>query len=108
VYSTDELPPAPVLVDAGYGKFTAFRDALTERQMPYVMGIACETTVWPPGMEPLPPLPWTGKGRPPSRTRRNYRQRPAPVLDLAKHAPQKWRIERDYQELKGSFGLDHY
>ncbi len=181
----DELPPAPVLADAGYGVVTAFRDALTERQIPYVVGISGETTVWPPGMKPLPPRTWSGKGRPPSRIRRSSKQRPAPVLGLAKHAPNdlwqdvcwregtrgkmssrffflrvrpahrdenrheprevewliaewprgekeptkfwlstmpadtprdqlirlgklRWRIERDYEELKGSFGLDHY
>jgi SRSO17 transposase len=181
----DELPPAPVLADAGYGNVTAFRDALSERQIPYVVGIGEETTVWPPGMEPIPPKQWSGKGRPPSRIRRSSGRQPAAVIDLAKHAPAalwedvawregtrgkmtsrffflrvrpahrdenrheprdlewliaewpkgekeptkfwlstmpsdtspeqlirlaklRWRIERDYQELKGSFGLDHY
>ena len=56
----EELPPAPVLADAGYGIVTAFRDALSQRQIPYVVGIGGETTVWPPGMEPLPPKQ-TGK-----------------------------------------------
>lgn len=179
------LPGAPVLADAGYGVVTAFRDALTERQMPYVVGISRETTVWPPGLEPLPPKRSSGKGRPPSRIRRSSKRKPAPVLELAKHAPAsmwqhiswregtrgtmtsrffwlrvrpahrdenrheprevewliaewlrgesvptkfwlstmppdtpieqlirlaklRWRIERDYEELKGSFGLDHY
>jgi SRSO17 transposase len=177
----DELPPAPVLADAGYGNITAFRDALSDRRIPYVVGIGGETTVWPPGMEPLPDQ--SGKRRLPLRIRRN--QPPATVLELAKHAPEdlwkdlfwregtrgkmtsrffflrvrpahrdelrrelrdvetliaewprdeseptkfwlstmppetppeqlirlaklRWRIERDYQELKGSFGLDHY
>ena len=181
----EELLPAPVLADAGYGIVTAFRDALTQRQIPYVVGVSSETTVWPPGMEPLPPRSWSGRGRPPSRIRRSSRQQPAPVLELVKHAPDelwqdicwregtrgkmtsrflflrvrsahrdenrqepravewliaewlrgeseptkfwlstmppdtpldqlvrlaklRWRIERDYEELKGSFGLDHY
>jgi SRSO17 transposase len=181
----DELPPAPVLADAGYGNVTAFRDALAERQIPYVVGISGETTVWPPGIEPLPPKQRSAKGRPPSRIRRTSTRKPVAVMDLAKHAPEdlwkdatwregtrgkmtspflflrvrpahrdekrheprdfewliaewpkgeneptkfwlstmpsdtsqeqlirlaklRWRIERDYQELKGSFGLDHY
>jgi SRSO17 transposase len=83
----DELPPAPVLADAGYGNVTAFRDALSERRIPYVVGIGEETTVWPPGMEPLPPKQWSGKGRPPSRIRRSSSRQPATVMDLAKHAP---------------------
>lgn len=181
----DELPPAPILADAGYGNVTAFREALSERLIPYAVGIGGETTVWPPGMEPLPPKNWSGKGRRPSTLRRSASQKPAAVMDLAKHAPEdlwqdvcwregtrgkmtsrflflrvrpahrdekrheprdlewliaewpkgeadptkfwlstmaadtspeqlirlaklRWRIERDYQELKGSFGLDHY
>jgi len=177
----DELPPAPVLADAGYGNTTAFRDALSDRRIPYVVGIGGETTVWPPGMEPLPDQ--SGKRRLPLRIRRN--QPPVTVLELVKQAPNtlwkdvfwregtrgkmtsrffflrvrpahrdelrrelrevetliaewpkgeagptkfwlstmppdtppeqlirlaklRWRIERDYQELKGSFGLDHY
>jgi len=181
----DELPPAPVLADAGYGNVTAFRDALSERLIPYVVGIGGETTVWPPGMEPLPPKQWSEKGRPPSKLRRSSTRKPAAILDMVKHAPEnlwnevcwregtrgkmtsrffflrvrpahrdqdrheprdfewliaewpkgeteptkfwlstmpsdtsqdqlirlaklRWRIERDYQELKGSFGLDHY
>lgn len=181
----DELPLAPVLADAGYGNVTAFRDALSERLIPYVVGIGAETTVWPPGMEPLPPKKRSGKGRQASRLRRSATRKPASVLDLTKYAPKnlwkdvcwregtrgkmtsrflflrirpahrdenrheprdlewliaewprgekeptkfwlstmlsntppeqlvrlaklRWRIERDYQELKGSFGLDHY
>jgi len=181
----EELPPAPVLADAGYGSVTAFREALTERQIPYVVGIGSETTVWPPGVEPLPPKRWSGKGRPSTRIRRSSKRKPASVLELCRHAPARmwrdiawregtrgrmtsrflflrvrpahrdekrsephsiewliaewprnesqptkfwlstmpedmprdqlirlaklrWRIERDYEELKGEFGLDHY
>jgi SRSO17 transposase len=181
----DELPPAPVLADAGYGNITAFRDELSIRQIPYAVGIGGETTVWPPGMEPLLPKPQPGKGRPQSRLRRSIDQKPVSVMELIKnssenrgkkvswregtrgkmtsrffffrvrpahrdeklHEPRdfewliaewpkgeeeptkfwlstmpadtspeqlirlaklRWRIERDYQELKGSFGLDHY
>ena len=60
------LPPAPVVADAGYGVVTAFRDALTAWAIPYVVGITKETTVWPPGTEPLPPRAYRGQGAPPS------------------------------------------
>src|SRR5215475_11591658 len=52
---TAEVPAAPVVADAGYGVVTAFRDALTARGLPYIVGISSETTVWPPGQAPLPP-----------------------------------------------------
>jgi SRSO17 transposase len=32
------LPLAPVVADAGFGVLTAFRDALTEQGIPYVVG----------------------------------------------------------------------
>jgi SRSO17 transposase len=35
----EDLPPAPVVADAGYGNTTGFRDALTERGFSYVVGI---------------------------------------------------------------------
>jgi SRSO17 transposase len=88
----DELPPAPVLADAGYGNVTAFRDGLSERQIPYVVGIAGETTVWLPGMEPLPPKQRSRTGRPPSRIRRSSSRKPAAVLDLVIRATENlWK-----------------
>src|SRR3954447_21702871 len=51
------------LVDAGYGTDTDFRDGITEIGLPYVVGIASSTSLWPPGEEPLPPKKWGGRGR---------------------------------------------
>lgn len=31
-----------------------------------------------------------------------------PILDLVRAPYQRWRIERNYQELKQDFGLGHY
>lgn len=179
------LSPAPVVADAGYGDTTEFRDALTARGLSYAVGIKGETTVWPPGTQPLPPRPYTGRGRPPTRLRRNGEHRPVSVRALADLLPTtawttlrwregtrgtmasrfaaarvraahrdelrsearpvewvliewpageeeptkywlssvpedidlteivslakiRWRIERDFQELKDELGLDHY
>ena len=180
----EELPPAPVVADAGYGDATGFRDGLTERGFSYVVGIKRTTTVWAPGKQPLPPRS-SGRGRPPTRLRRDARHQPVSVRELADMLPKKawqtiqwregtkgamrsrfaalrvrpahrdelrhepravewlliewppgaadptkywlstvpedaaftelvslakirWRIERDYQELKDELGLDHY
>ena len=179
------VPPGVVLADAGYGDETAFRDGITEMGLPYAVGIRPGTTVWPPGVAPLPPLPHNGRGRPSSLLRRApghepttvkqvamglpadaYRQvswregsnatlssrfaalrvRPAhrdiyrseqraeewlviewpegdsePLKYFLSTAPadatleqlvfvikMRWRIERDYQDLKQEFGLGHY
>ncbi|MDB4949011.1 MAG: family transposase [Gemmatimonadetes bacterium] len=181
----DELPPAPVVADAGYGDTTEFREALTGRGFSYVVGIKGETTLWAPGTGPLPPAGYTGRGRPPTRVRRSAEHRPVSARQLAQQLPAsawrevrwregtrgamksrfaavrvrpahrdelrsearpvewlliewpngepeptkywlstvpedveprelislakiRWRIERDYQELKDELGLDHY
>lgn len=181
----DGLPRYCVLADAGYGVDTAFRHALDALEMPYMVGITSAVSVWPPGVVPLPPKPYRGRGRPPVQPRRSAKHRPLSVKALAhalpsdsyrtvawregtnerlssrfaavrvRHAggnvgrsrlwpeqwlmiewpadqaePEKyylstlpdtasldelvnaahmrWRIERDYQDLKQELGLDHY
>lgn len=181
----DGLAPAPVLADAGYGVVTDFRDGLAERNLSYAVGITGETTVWPPGKQPLRPLPYKGRGPRPKLLRRTPVHRPFAACALAARLPSgawqlvewregtrgtmasrfaairvraahrdhrrseprptewlliewpsgepeptkywlsnvpeavaiedlvhlaklRWRIERDYQELKDELGLDHY
>jgi SRSO17 transposase len=179
------LPRGVVLADAGYGIDTAFRTELRGLGLDYAVGVQSSTTIWPPGQGPLPPKPWSGKGRPPTALRRDaghlplsakalaislpteaweqvtwregtnaqlvsrfaaVRVRPAhrdhkrteprpeewlviewpegeaeptkywlsslpattPLAELVDTAKLRWRIERDYQELKQEFGLGHY
>jgi SRSO17 transposase len=180
-----EVPPGVVLADAGYGDETAFRDGITALGLLYAVGIRPGTTVWPPGMLPLPAIPNAGKGRPSKLLRRESGHEPVSVKELAMGLPtqaycevawregsnstlssrfaavrvrpahrdywlseprgeewlliewpqgdaeplkyflstapveatleqivfvakMRWRIERDYQELKREFGLAHY
>lgn len=72
-----------VLADAGYGVDTAFRLRLTELGLPYMVGITSAVVVWPPGIEPLPAKPYSGKGRPPVMPRRTARRQPMSVKALA-------------------------
>ncbi len=183
--SNEDVPKTPVIADAGYGNITTFRETLTGREIPYVVGIHNDTTVWPPNMDPLEPLEYSGRGRSPARLRRDKDHHPVDVMTLAKSLPgiswlhftwregtngdmqsrfavvrvrpahndvnqhtlrseewlliewpktesaptkfwlstlsetipiehlvklakMRWRIERDYQELKSEFGLGHY
>ncbi len=86
------VPTAPVLADAGYGIDTAFRDGITELGLAYVVGIQSHTSLWPPGTGPLPPRPWSGRGRPPSLVRRDADHAPIPAKVLAASLPRRaWR-----------------
>src|SRR3954468_19395251 len=86
------LPRGIVLADAAYGNDTDFRTGLTALSLIYAVGIQSSTTVWAPGTRPLPPKPWSGKGRRPTRLRRDDDHQPVPVKDLALSLPaSQWR-----------------
>ena len=177
--------PQTVVADAGYGIDTAFRDQLSARDLHYAVGVTKAVSVWSVGSAPLPPTPWSGRGRPPKLLRRDAHHQPVsvkalasaltprqwqkvtwregtnqaltsrfaavrvrcahldrecsalrpeewlliewpkddtepskyflstlpartPLKELVRVAKLRWRIERDYQELKQEFGLDHF
>ena len=85
--------PVTVVADAGYGIDTAFRDQLSARKLPYVVGITKAVSVWPEGATPLPPAPWSGQGRKPKLLRRDAQHQPVSVKALAKAlAPRQWQM----------------
>jgi SRSO17 transposase len=180
------VPLGVVLADAGYGNETAFREALSDLELEYCVGVQSVTTVWLAGTGPVPPKRKNRMGRPPTRwhrvpgatpfsakglaetlTARQWRtvlwregtneklssrfaavrvqaahreqeglraprqeqwlliewpqDQTEPIkywlstlpadtalVDLVKTTKMRWRIERDYQELKQEFGLSHY
>ena len=176
----DRVPTAPVVVDAGYGRGTPFRDGLRARGLHYVAAIPDTITVWPDGKGPLPPklgskgtlmrrtpkhqpvavkhlvrrLPrsawrsvWWREGtrgdmrsrfallRVRTATRDHWRTVPRPLeslliewpspnakpkfwlssldssiglTELVRLAHLRWRVERDYEELKQEVGLGHF
>ena len=171
-----------VLGDAAFGEVTAFREALTDRGLAYVLRVPSNLVVWPPGTRFAVPARRSVMGRPRSTPRPTAPTAPLPVAAVAatlrhrrttwregsrgpqasrfaavrvhlahrhaegagpgpevwllsewprgESAPTKyylsslpattplrtlvrfgklrWRIERDYQELKGELGLDHF
>jgi SRSO17 transposase len=54
----------PVVADAGYGDITAFRQGLTDRDIPYVVAAKAATSAHPGDAAPAAP-PRPGRGRPP-------------------------------------------
>src|SRR6202140_656650 len=70
------LPLGVVLMDAGYGCNTELRSSISALGLTYVAGILPNTTVWAPGMAPLHPKTWSGRGRPPKLIRRDRNHRP--------------------------------
>jgi SRSO17 transposase len=175
-----------VLADAGYGDCREFREGLSERELPYLVGVQGSHKVWPPGATPRKPekvpgangrprtryvadggvQPWSieelarqlpeenyrrvswregSRGKQSStfaavriRTAEHHVQRRAPsaevwllcewpegektptkfylsslpvdtpLVRLVHFAKLRWRIERDYQEMKQEVGLDHF
>lgn len=88
------IPPGIVLADAGYGVDTAFRTALSELGLRSILGIQSSTSLWPPGVTPLPKA-WSGRGRPPIRLRRGPDHAPLSAKDLAKALPEEaWQNVR--------------
>lgn len=88
----DGIPPGTVLADAGYGVDTDFRDGITALGLTYVVGIQSSASLWPPGQEPLPVKPWSGRGRPTSRVRRSADHKPVSAKELAASLPKDaWR-----------------
>jgi len=172
-----------VLVDAGYGMSTEFRDALTKRAYRYVAAVNGEPSVWPPESRPrirprphgqrvgrprtryvdekhpprrigevaldltyrkvtwregsrgwqssrfsatrvrsahrhnscVPPgneqwllVEWPREATAPSRFWLSTLPANTSIRTLVRLAKLRWRVERDYQELKQEVGLDHF
>jgi SRSO17 transposase len=73
------LRPPVIVADAGYGEITEFRQALEERQLPYVVQVKSATSVL--GVDAEPELPASkGRGRPPVA---RYHQRRSSLRELA-------------------------
>jgi SRSO17 transposase len=90
----EDVPVGVVLGDAGYGNETGFRASLRDLGLRYVLGVQSSTTVWPPGMAPLPPRPKPrpGPGRPQTRLQRVPGRGPVDLAALAKGLPARaWR-----------------
>jgi SRSO17 transposase len=83
-----QVPVGVVLADAGYGKGTQFRTALTQLGLQYIVGIESNATVWEPGQQPLPAPPRKpGRGAPPRRLRRAPDHQPLSAKQLALDLP---------------------
>jgi len=101
-------PAYCVLADAAYGTDTEFRLRLSELALPYMVGVVSSVSVWPPGVDPLPPKPYPGRGRPPLAPRRSPRRQPLSVKALAQSLPPEgfqrvsWR-EGSNEQLSGRF-----
>jgi SRSO17 transposase len=104
----DGAPRHCVLADAGYGIDYAFRQGMSDLGLSYVVGITSAVVVWPPGVEPLPPKPYGGTGRPPVMPRRTAKRQPMSVKALAQGLPDSafqrisWR-EGTNEPLAGRF-----
>jgi SRSO17 transposase len=85
------VPVGIVLGDPAYGDETDFRVGVADLGLRYMLGVRPGTSVWAPGTGPLPPLPWSGRGRRPTRLRRDAENQPVTLKALALSLPaQDW------------------
>ena len=82
-----EVTRGVVLADAAYGINTEFRDALTQLELQYVVGVQSSMTVWKPGKQPLPAKPRGKMGRPPRLLQRTRDHQPVSLKQLAMSLP---------------------
>jgi SRSO17 transposase len=92
------VAPGIVLADAGYGCDGAFRAGVTALGLTYAMGVQSTLSVWPPGEEPLPPRPWSGRGRKPSRLRHDAEHRSVSAKELAMRQPAETWTDVEWRE----------
>lgn len=88
----DGVAPGVVLADEVYGSNREFRNGVAELKLEYSLAVRSNTTVWALERQPLPPKPWTGKGKKATRMRRDQTHQPVTVAQLARELPEKtWR-----------------
>jgi SRSO17 transposase len=79
----EDDPRGVVLADAAYGDGSEFREGLVSLDLSYAVGTKSTTTLWPPGIVPLPPRPKGKMGRPPRLLRRDKQHQPLAAKELA-------------------------
>ncbi len=78
------VAPGVLLTDAGYGADGAFRSGVTASGLAYVVGAQSTLSVWPPGAEPLPAKPRSGRGAARHRAC-------AATANMSLFPPRRWR-----------------
>lgn len=93
--AAEGVPLGVVLADEVYGSNREFRAGVAKLKLRYSLAVRCNTTVWALERQPLPPKPWSGKGRAAMRLRRDEEHQPITVEQLAGLLPDKaWREVR--------------
>ena len=64
------------------GVDNAFRQALSDIGLLYAVGVTSAVVIWPPDVQPLPPNPYSGMGRPPVVPRRTAALQPVSVKNF--------------------------
>ncbi len=86
-----QIPRGVVLMDAGYGADTALRTGVSALGLTYVAGVQPHTSVWTRTNPPPQVKPWSGRGRPPTRLRRDPHHVPQSAKEIAFCLPaQAW------------------
>ena len=105
---TAGVPVGIVLADAAHGNECAFREALEEMELTYVVGIESSTSVWARGMALLPPKAYSGRGKPSTLLRHGSGHEPLSVKELALGLPAKARHEVAWREGTNTVLSSHF
>nr|WP_242588333.1 transposase [Corallococcus macrosporus] len=78
------------MADAGYGNCREFREGLTARALPYLVGVPGQHKEWPPGATPHRPVKKAGEyGRPRTRFVDGSGVQPWTIEELARKLPEE-------------------
>jgi len=94
----EQVPVGVVLADEVYGSNREFRDGVEELKLDYSLAVRSNTTVWALNRQPLPPKPWSGKGRQAKRVRRDRDHQPITAKQLAQELPKRAWSEVAWRE----------
>jgi SRSO17 transposase len=87
------VPVGVLVADAAYGTVTQWREALSDLDLHYAVGVLSSVVVWVAGTEPVPPKRRRGMGRPPTRRRLLGDQKPVSIKALALNGQRFRRVQ---------------
>ena len=114
-YYDDKYPPLPICELASQLEFrkVTWRDGSRGWQSSRFAAVRIRTAhhhhkSWPPGAEQWLLCEWSSSESAPHKFYLSTLSKSTSLRTLVRFAKLRWRVERDYQEMKQEIGLDHF